>query len=112
MALAVRSAQMLPMQKNDEEKRLRKHLMNYLIVTCVFARSGPDTLASPSSVRSGSSPAGDLLGAHGVAVDVDLEGEQDASLAVVRRQLGTAPGGSQQLAEQHLRAATPGSHFK
>ena len=37
MALAVRSAQMLPMQKNDEEKRLRKHLMNYLIVTCVFA---------------------------------------------------------------------------
>lgn len=37
MALAVRAAQSLPMEKNDEEKKIRGQLMNYLLVTCVFA---------------------------------------------------------------------------
>tara|TARA_B100000683_G_scaffold270451_1_gene309344 strand:+ start:378 stop:1121 length:744 start_codon:yes stop_codon:yes gene_type:complete len=37
MALAVRAAQMLPMEKNEEEKKIRKSLMNYLLVTTVFA---------------------------------------------------------------------------
>ena len=35
MALAVRAAQMLPMEKNEE--KIRKSLMNYLLVTTAFA---------------------------------------------------------------------------
>ena len=37
MALAVRCAQMLPIEKNEEHKKIRKSLMNYLLVTCVCA---------------------------------------------------------------------------